>query len=29
MFFRDHLTFLDEVLSEEKRRWACSTWRRS
>ena len=29
MFFRDHLTFLDEVISEEKRRWGCSIWRAS
>jgi len=28
-FFRDHLTFLDEVISEERRSWACSIWRRS
>ena len=27
LFFRDHLTFLDEVISEEKKSSACSIWR--
>lgn len=28
-FFRDHLTFLDEVISEEKKKWGCLTWPRN